>query len=246
MLVEWVLEKQGLRNRAMKRQFYRGAANKRDVDVKGGGAGNGQKLSQLMVFDGRDGCCRVGHGDFGPPWGNYVVNHPCILCGAKSNCKSCRDCYCLAGRDDERKYVYCGSCRARNKRELKEKVAVKESKAEFIRNALLEDTTLEMDLLCGLPRKSALDDLMADIYKLKDDARRRFCVMMMDLDHLKIWNEALGHQGADDVIKGVGAVLKKHKEAVNDGRYSVESNDGKWVALKKAWAFRCCVRLPFH
>lgn len=247
--MEWVLEKKGFGDRTKKRQFYRGAAVKEDKDDEEDDVVNAQKLSQLIPFDGPDGLCSVGHGVFN----DYGVSDtPCTLCGAKKDNKYCRDCYNLAGGDfrrgaDRKKYVYCADCRARNKKKLQLRAKLKELKADFIRNALVEDATLELDLLCGLPKKKALDDLMEDIYELEQFRRTYFCVMMMDLDHLKLWNEALGHQGADAVIKGVGDVLKSHKQAVDAGEWEVEDKwGGEMVPLKRAWSFRCCVHLLFH
>jgi diguanylate cyclase (GGDEF)-like protein len=59
------------------------------------------------------------------------------------------------------------------------------------------------DTLTGLPNRRFLDERMKDWFA--DD--RPAAVMMIDIDHFKLFNDLLGHPAGDDCLRAVGAVF---------------------------------------
>jgi len=59
------------------------------------------------------------------------------------------------------------------------------------------------DPVTGLPNRRALDEHLRD--RLADG--QPLAVMMIDLDHFKLFNDTLGHQAGDACLKSVGVVL---------------------------------------
>jgi len=59
------------------------------------------------------------------------------------------------------------------------------------------------DTLTGLPNRRFLDERMKDWFA--DD--RPAAVMMIDIDHFKLFNDMLGHPAGDDCLRSVGAVF---------------------------------------
>jgi diguanylate cyclase (GGDEF)-like protein len=53
-------------------------------------------------------------------------------------------------------------------------------------------------------------------------------VLMMDVDHFKRYNDAQGHQAGDDVLRGVGAVLR---EATREMDWSARYGGEEFFAL---------------
>ncbi len=98
-----------------------------------------------------------------------------------------------------------------------------------IRDELSLKPSLSLDILCCLPRASALNKLMRDIIKLEANDRRKYSLFLVDMDNLKALNSVLSHQGTDEVIKHVGWTLKKWCSKVNDEKVS---------GLKNAYCFR--------
>jgi len=66
------------------------------------------------------------------------------------------------------------------------------------------------DALTKLFNRRAFDDEMK---RAEDEANkngRATCVLMMDVDHFKKFNDTYGHQAGDEVLRGVARVLKKN------------------------------------
>lgn len=59
------------------------------------------------------------------------------------------------------------------------------------------------DMLTGLPNRRLLDERMKDWFA--DD--RPAAVLMIDIDHFKLFNDMLGHPAGDDCLRCVGAVF---------------------------------------
>jgi diguanylate cyclase len=78
------------------------------------------------------------------------------------------------------------------------------------------------DELTGLPNKRALRERLDQLAR-EGTRGRRFAVVIADVDHFKRVNDVHGHQVGDQVLAGVGAVLKASIRATDFvGRYGGE------------------------
>ena len=59
------------------------------------------------------------------------------------------------------------------------------------------------DALTGLPNRRLLNERMDEWF----DQERPFAVMMIDIDHFKLFNDVLGHPAGDDCLRSVAAVF---------------------------------------
>ena len=130
----------------------------------------------------------------------------------------------------------CKECRLTNMNKLENESKMNELKSKMIRRELVNKPLLTLDLLCGLPTVKALEKLIEDILKVEPVGRSKYILFLIDVDNLKALNSALGHKGADGVIKGVGNILNKYTKQVNDGQWR-DDKDGL-SSFYKAWCFR--------
>jgi diguanylate cyclase (GGDEF)-like protein len=69
------------------------------------------------------------------------------------------------------------------------------------------------DALTGLYNRRYLDStLERELARCKREGRP-LSLMMMDLDHFKQVNDTYGHQGGDEILKEIGALLASHARA---------------------------------
>ncbi|MDP6443300.1 MAG: diguanylate cyclase [Pirellulaceae bacterium] len=66
------------------------------------------------------------------------------------------------------------------------------------------------DALTGLNNRRAFDDEMEKCEKAFVEHGRPSCVMVIDVDHFKKFNDTYGHQAGDEVLKGVARVLNEN------------------------------------
>ncbi|NIB42912.1 GGDEF domain-containing protein [Pseudomaricurvus alkylphenolicus] len=96
------------------------------------------------------------------------------------------------------------SCKARQKIEtLNEEV-------NQLRNTLqeLERSALE-DALTGIANRRAFDQIFEEQVKLTKTTGRGCCLLLLDIDHFKVFNDKYGHQSGDKVLRFVASILKK-------------------------------------
>jgi diguanylate cyclase len=65
------------------------------------------------------------------------------------------------------------------------------------------------DALTKLWNRRYFDDEMQKCKETLTSSDRPACVMMLDVDHFKKFNDTYGHQAGDEVLKGVARTLKK-------------------------------------
>ena len=65
-----------------------------------------------------------------------------------------------------------------------------------------------------------ISQIINNINQLQVLERGKWCLICIDLDHLKAWNDCLGHPCADKLIKKIGDIMH---------RYVREVNEGKWI-----------------
>jgi diguanylate cyclase (GGDEF)-like protein len=84
---------------------------------------------------------------------------------------------------------------------------LRESRQELdARNRELERLSVT-DLLTGLHNRRYLLDAFDKEIRRADRHERPFCVLMIDVDGFKQYNDAHGHLAGDEVLKGMGKVI---------------------------------------
>jgi diguanylate cyclase len=63
------------------------------------------------------------------------------------------------------------------------------------------------DALTGLANRRAFDSEIMHLERALLETGKTSCVMMVDVDHFKKFNDNFGHQAGDEVLRGVGRVL---------------------------------------
>ncbi len=127
--------------------------------------------------------------------------------------------------------TYCSECRFKNSVNIKKRIKMDGMVSQIIRMELLKNPSLEMDILCSMKRRAALDSIVLDINKLQWGKRAQWCLFVMDLDFLKAWNSCLGHVKADGLIKIIGGIIFV-PAGVTKGKDWLEKGDK--VALEHA------------
>ncbi len=167
--------------------------------------------------------CVKGHGE----WEN--CDGKCIICESKKDTKHCYDCYWYdyhkkGMNPNESDYSYCMECRIKNGKNIQKRIKMNNLKSLIIKNELVKNPTLELDLLCEMKRRAALDSIIYDINKLEILKRMEWCLFVMDLDNLKAWNSALGHVKTDSLIQIVGNTMESNINDMNNGKYIDKNN----------------------
>ena len=67
----------------------------------------------------------------------------------------------------------------------------------------------QLDGLTEVYNRRAFDELLAAELSRSTRFRRPLSLLMIDLDHLKVINDELGHQAGDEVLKDVASTLKR-------------------------------------
>ena len=67
----------------------------------------------------------------------------------------------------------------------------------------------QLDGLTEVYNRRAFDELLAAEVSRSARFRRPLSLLMIDLDHLKVINDELGHQAGDEVLKDVASTLKR-------------------------------------
>jgi diguanylate cyclase (GGDEF)-like protein len=65
------------------------------------------------------------------------------------------------------------------------------------------------DGLTGLPNRRALDEALSSLLDGQRGADRRLCVLMLDLDHFKHYNDTHGHAAGDEALRTAARLLRQ-------------------------------------
>lgn len=69
------------------------------------------------------------------------------------------------------------------------------------------------DSLTGIANRRQLDDLLALEVERSKRYQHPFCVLMLDLDHFKCYNDTFGHDLGDQLLVSIAAMLRRNSRA---------------------------------
>lgn len=75
------------------------------------------------------------------------------------------------------------------------------------------------DALTGLYNRRALDARLKDLQDRSASALETLGIVIIDIDHFKIYNDRLGHQAGDDCLKQVAALILSHMRDGQDDAF---------------------------
>ena len=85
-----------------------------------------------------------------------------------------------------------------------------------------EQELAKRDGLTGLLNKTHITQMLVDLVTA-DEPPSRLAVFLCDIDHFKNYNDTNGHLPGDELLKGLGSLLKTHsREGEHIGRYGGE------------------------
>lgn len=74
-------------------------------------------------------------------------------------------------------------------------------------HSLMMEGISNRDALTGLYNRRALDKRLRDLSERRGGWQDNLAVIILDIDHFKIYNDRLGHQAGDDCLKQVAALI---------------------------------------
>jgi len=93
--------------------------------------------------------------------------------------------------------------------QMQEQLDTAQEKLQKQANELEEKTAEALtDALTQLANRRAFDEAIARQQQLLKQEGAPSCVIILDIDHFKKFNDTHGHQAGDEVLRGVGGVLK--------------------------------------
>ncbi len=84
-----------------------------------------------------------------------------------------------------------------------------------------------MDALTGISNRKAFDERLEETLKISRKEGKQFCLLMVDVDHFKKFNDSFGHLLGDQVLKIVAQAMKE----VIKGRDMVARYGGEEFAI---------------
>ena len=130
----------------------------------------------------------------------------------------------------------CAECRSSNLSFLEAQHQVDKCKKVFLRNRLISNPLLGLDLQTGLPGAAAMNHVLEFVENKVGAAANFYCLFFMDVDNLKALNSAYTHDGANEILFDIATVLEKYAKRVRDGEYRDKQDQQN--SLYRAWAFR--------
>jgi diguanylate cyclase (GGDEF)-like protein len=111
------------------------------------------------------------------------------------------------------------------------------------RNHFLEDST--HDQLTGLNNRRSYDQSIEFYTSVCRHVHQTVCVVMMDVDYFKLYNDFYGHQKGDVVLQSIGTVLKQisEDEHIFSARVGGEEFIMLWTENRLAEAERVVLKL---
>jgi diguanylate cyclase len=92
--------------------------------------------------------------------------------------------------------------------QLNQKLAEAQAEAENLRENLAQATSeAQRDFLTGVFNRKALDKMMDELARYSRENNTPLCLLMIDIDHFKKFNDTYGHLIGDEVLKMVAKIL---------------------------------------
>ncbi len=92
--------------------------------------------------------------------------------------------------------------------QLNQKLAEAQAEAENLREDLAQVTSeAQRDFLTGVFNRKALDRMMDDLASYSEENKTPLCLLMIDIDYFKKFNDTYGHLIGDEVLKMVAKIL---------------------------------------
>lgn len=92
---------------------------------------------------------------------------------------------------------------------LQQKLEASKAEVDLLKITLQEASTQMMvDALTGVANRKAFDENIARLINESKTDSRQLCMLMIDIDHFKKFNDTYGHLIGDQVIKIVAAAMK--------------------------------------
>ena len=98
----------------------------------------------------------------------------------------------------------------RSNQSLQESLRTAQEEGDHLREEL-ERARAEAitDALTGLLNRNAMDQELPRLIEHAKDNQENLCILMLDIDHFKAFNDNFGHQVGDHVLQHVAAAIKK-------------------------------------
>ena len=91
---------------------------------------------------------------------------------------------------------------------LNKRLEEAQAEAENLREDLAQVTSeAQRDFLTGVFNRKALDRMMDDLARFSDENKTPLCLLMIDIDFFKKFNDTYGHLVGDEVLKMVSKIL---------------------------------------
>jgi diguanylate cyclase (GGDEF)-like protein len=148
---------------------------------------------------------------------------PCDLCGALESCSTCQP--LLVGGEVIGSVLveHRGPLDSRQRRQFDESVTKAAPVLANLRNLSIAQAQAVTDSLTGLPNKRAFDDGFKRMLAQAGRNLSPLSLLLLDLDHFKQVNDAYGHERGDEVLAGLGALLRAELRAADfPARYGGE------------------------
>ena len=93
---------------------------------------------------------------------------------------------------------------------LEQRLNASAQEVELLKQALSAVTVeASLDPVTGLPNRRRFDDALEQAIAGANGDGRPFCLLMIDIDHFKRFNDCFGHLMGDSVLSLIGAMLKQ-------------------------------------
>jgi two-component system chemotaxis family response regulator WspR len=87
--------------------------------------------------------------------------------------------------------------------------ALRASQQELMEKNIELERLTNVDGLTGLSNRRYFDEYLQKEWERAQRERMPLALLMMDVDHFKLYNDSYGHLGGDDVLRRVAAVLRQ-------------------------------------